>query len=106
MLTQKAGSDLKTLPWGLLSAATAVGVVIGILIMVGLQSLSPNQPETAQQIRMAQGPTPNWVIQDSKSCQGNISKLDPTEQARLITLFHSADMAKSQVMASYDFNRR
>jgi hypothetical protein len=106
MKPQSDEMNSKNTPWGLLAAAAGGGVVVGVLLMLCYQSLSPDQSIATQQVAAVAGPMPNWVIQDSKICKGDISRLDPTEQNRLVTQFHNADAAKSMVIASFDANSR
>jgi hypothetical protein len=71
-------------------------IIVGIVLIVALiiyfvgagsKTFAPAADNTyAKTLAASHYTTPSWLANDAKSCNGDFSKLDPTEQQKVLTM--------------------
>lgn len=80
--------------------AAAILALVAILVVLGRHYFTEQSPSLAQELDLDKHPIPTWVIEDARKCKGDISQLEPAEQAK-IRASYPGQGAKAIVAAAY-----
>lgn len=85
-----------------LGIAATVITVVAVVLLVGVVAnrfSAGSNPTMAQGLGISKESLPAWLNADAMQCQGDMSKLSPSEQQKIAEAYHNG--ASTVVKASY-----